>query len=99
MQDQLKINTPNPWETLPPNLLAAQLPQIIQTYAETAMPWLLLKRKAHSCFSLMTMLTKKQIASQFKEYAKGNPLPQNSIQQHPITLDVWNTILEIVLLH
>ena len=99
MQEQLTTHSPAPWEALPPALLAEHLPQIIQAYAETAMPWLLLKRKAHSCFSLMTMLTKKQIASQFKEYAKGNPLPQNSIQQHPISPDVWNTILEIELLH
>ena len=99
MQDQLKVNTPEPWETLPPALLAAQLPQIIPTYVETAMPWLLLKCKARSCFSLMGVkLTKKKIAYQFKEYAKGNPLPQNSIQQHPISLIVWNAILEIDLL-
>ena len=77
MQEQITMNSPKPWDALPPALLAEHLPQIIQAYAETAMPWPLLKCKAHFCFSLMGLrLTKKQIANQFKEYAKGNPLPQ-----------------------
>ena len=97
MQNKLEPTTPKPWEEMPGAIIDAQLPQIVQLYAETAMPWLLLKRNTRSCFCLMgSKLTKKQIAFQFREYAKGNPLPQNSIQQHPISLIVWNAILEII---
>ena len=99
MQHQHKPTMPEPWEGTPRAIMNAQLPQIIQLYAETAMPWLLLKCKARTCFCLMrSRLTKKQIAFQFREYAQGNPLPQNAIQQHPISLTVWNAILEIDLL-
>ena len=86
MQEQLTTISTEPRDALPPALPAEHLPQIIQAYAETAMLWPLLKHKARSCFSLMGLkLTKKQIAYQFKEYTKGNPLPQNSIQQHPVS--------------
>ena len=99
MQHQHNPTTPEPWEGTPRAVINAQLPHIIQLYAETAMPWLLLKRKARTCFCLMgSKLTKKQIAFQFKQYSEGNPLPQNSIQKHPIPLVVWNAILEIDLL-
>ena len=99
MQHQPSPTTPEPWEGTPRAVINAQLPHIIQLYAETAMPWLLLKRKARTCFCLMgSKLTKKQIAFQFRQYSEGNPLPQNSIQKHPIPLVVWNAILEIDLL-
>ena len=99
MQHQHKPTTPEPCGGMPRAIISAQLPQIIQLYAETAMPWLLLKCKARTCFCLRgSKLTKKQIALQFKNYAEGNILPQNSIQQHPISLVVWNAILEVDLL-